>query len=137
MSQRQSLTQYVDSYRFWDVVTLWARERLEHEQIVSRVLAQGFVRDGLRIQSIDTKWQKGDDHSFEFKGYPYVGYCSKPHMPMCVLRAEALSHLLAIVQRAEPPNRELLHEEFILRGDFENWAREKGIELPSFWFAAA
>ncbi|MCZ7563748.1 MAG: hypothetical protein M5U08_08015 [Burkholderiales bacterium] len=53
MATRQPLTQFVESYRFWDVVTLWARERLEHEDIVAGALARGVVCDGLKLQSVD------------------------------------------------------------------------------------
>jgi len=31
-----SLSQLVESYKFWDVVTHWAKERLEHEETVAR-----------------------------------------------------------------------------------------------------
>ena len=134
MAQPQPLTPFVESYRFWDVVTLWARERLEHDEIVARVLARAFVCDGLRIQSIDTRWVKGDDRGIEFRGYPYVGFCANPELPMCVLRAEALEHLLAIVQRAELPQREKLTEEFVLREDFRGWAAATELRLPTFWF---
>lgn len=61
---------------------------------------------------------------------------ARPGSPLCVLRAEALEHLPAIVQRVAPPKRELLHEEFILREDFKNWVEEKGIALPILWFGA-
>ena len=134
MTQRQTLTPFIESYRFWDVVTLWGRERLEHEEIVARVLAQAVIRDGLRVQSIDTRWVKGNDHTIEFRGYPYVGFCAKAGLPMCVLRAEALEHLLAIVQRAETPNRERLADEFVLREDFRAWVAVTGCPLPTFWF---
>ena len=35
-----------ESYRFWDIVTQWAAEKLQHEQVVARVLAKGVIRDG-------------------------------------------------------------------------------------------
>jgi hypothetical protein len=40
------LSQHVESYRFWEVVTQWAQERLQHEHVVARVLAKAVVRDG-------------------------------------------------------------------------------------------
>ena len=46
-------SQLVESFRFWDVVALWARERLEHESLIARVLATGIIRDGLRFQSTE------------------------------------------------------------------------------------
>jgi len=134
MTTPHPLTPFVESYRFWDVVTLWARERLEHEEIVARVLARAVVCDGLRLQSVDPRWLKGDDRGIEFKGYPYVGFCAKPGAPMCVLRSEALEHLLAVVHRAETPQREKLAEEFVLREDFRSWASDTQLRLPTFWF---
>ena len=68
-------SQMVESYKFWDVVTLWARERLEHEIVVARALARGVVVDGLRFQSVDPRWVKQDQ---SLSGYPYVGYVSTP-----------------------------------------------------------
>ena len=47
------LGQYVESYRFWDVVVLWGRETLQHEYVAARAMARGVVRDGLRVQSVD------------------------------------------------------------------------------------
>ena len=31
---------HVESYRFWDVVTQWARETLQHELVMARALAK-------------------------------------------------------------------------------------------------
>jgi hypothetical protein len=137
MATRRPLTEFVESYRFWDVVTLWARERLEHERIVAATLARGVVCDGLRLQSVDLRWMKGSPRAVEFRGFPYVGYRAEPKAPMCVLRASALDHLLAIVNRAETPARERLLEEFILRKDFRAWAIESELRLPTFWFGTA
>jgi hypothetical protein len=70
-----NLGHHVESYRFWDIVTQWASESMQHEQIVARALAKGVVRDGLRLQSIDPKWvNKG---TFELLGPPYVGYVAQ------------------------------------------------------------
>ena len=134
MTKRQPLTPFIETYRFWDVVSLWARDRLEHEDIVARALAHAVILDGLKIQSIDPRWVKGNDDHIEFKGYPYVGFCAKPGAPMCLLRADALEHLLSIVRMADVPSREQLTEEFISREDFRAWANEKNIALPHFWF---
>jgi hypothetical protein len=133
MPRSKPLTPFVETYRYWDVVVLWAKERLEHEDIVARVLAAAVIQDGLKLQSIDPKWVKG--HSgIEFRGYPYVGFRANPDAEICVLRAEALAHLLAIFQKGEQPLRELLFEEFIAKEDFRCWATGKGIALPKFWF---
>lgn len=137
MSQPPPLANLVETYRFWDIVTLWARERLEHEDIVARALARGIVRDGLKAQSTDPRWMRGNDQGIEFKGYPYVGFCARPGAAMCVLRAEALEHLLAVVHRAVPPERGKLAEEFIAREDFLAWLEANGLPRPSFWFGPA
>jgi hypothetical protein len=134
--RNQALTSLVESYRFWDVAALWARDRLEHEEIVARALAQGIIRDGLMFQSIDPRWLKGDDQRLELKGYPYVGYRAMPAGPTAVLRVEALQHLLAIVQAAQTPSHELLAEEFVTREDFRCWLVNREIALPNFWFPA-
>ena len=65
----------VESFKFWDIVTLWARERLEHEVIVARSLARGVIVDGLRFQSVDPQWLKQDQ---SLSGYPYVGFVAVP-----------------------------------------------------------
>jgi hypothetical protein len=132
-----SASQLVESYRFWDVVTLWARESLEHEEIVARALARGVIRDGLRFLSIDPQWAKSNKAELEFFGYPYVGYCAKPNQPIIVLRVKTLEHLLAIVERAEPPLAAVLYELFVSRTDFATWLDETNQSLPKFWFANA
>lgn len=134
MATRQPLTQFVESYRFWDVVTLWARERLEHETVVASALARGVVCDGLKLQSVDDRWVEGNDRAVEFRGFPYVGYRAHPNAPMCVLRALALDHLLGIVNRAEPPAPARLSEEFVLRNDFGAWLSGLNLRPPTFWF---
>jgi hypothetical protein len=137
MAMRRPLTQFVESYRFWDVTTLWARERVEHENVVASALARGVICDGLRLQSVDDRWIAGNDRAVEFKGFPYVGYRADPKAPMCVLRASALDHLLGIVNRADVPSREKLSEEFILRKDFRAWLNGLDLRLPTFWFGTA
>ncbi len=137
MQNEQTLSQYVESFKFWDVVTLWAKERLEHEEIVARVLAAGIIREGLIIQSRDSRWMEVGSGSGkeELKGYPYVGYCAEPGGPMAILRASALEHLLAIVNRAEMPDRNKLGDEYITREDFRSWMIKKNETLPSFWYS--
>jgi hypothetical protein len=123
----------VESYKFWDIVSLWAREHLEHEQVVARALAAGVVRDGLRCHSVDPRWR---DDRLELRGYPYVGYCAKANVPPVILRAAALEHLLAVVQRAETPAPALLAQEFIARADFAAWLDAAPQPRPAFWFGA-
>lgn len=129
-----STSQLVESYRFWDVVSLWSRELLEHEDIVARSLARGIIRDGLRFLSVDPKWINTGKAEVEFRGYPYVGYCAKPNDQMIVLRVESLEHLLSIVERAEIPTRALLHDLFVSRDDFLNWLQSTKQSPPAFWY---
>ncbi len=56
-----SLSHLVESYKYWDIVVLWAKERLEHEDIVARALARGIICDGLKCESIDSRWFKGNE----------------------------------------------------------------------------
>jgi len=136
MSTVTSLSQLVESYRLADVVRLWARERLEHEEIVTRALARAVISDGLKMQSIDARWEAGGGaQKIAFNGQPYVGFCAKPNASMCVLPSSALDHLLAIIHRAETPSLQKLSEEFLIREDFRDWCNEAGLTLPSFWFS--
>ncbi len=128
-----SLSQLVESYKFWDIATLWAKEKLEHEDIVASALARGIIRDGLKFQSIDTRWVKGKE--LEFRGEPFVGFVAKPGNSVAVLRADVLEHLLAIVRTAKKPSKKILKDEFILKDDFKNWLKETEQILPSFWFS--
>ena len=122
----------IESHKFWDVVTLWAKEQLESEEVVARALAKGVIRDGLKLQSTDTQWRKG--RAMELKGQPFVGFCAVPGADMTVLRAEALEHLLGVVRQARRPSRSALKEEFITKDDFRRWLRSTKQELPAFWF---
>ncbi len=133
MSSPKSLSQLVATYRFWDVVRLWARERLEHEEIVARALACAVVRDGLRLQSLDARWVNDIKHNLQLKGKPYVGFCATPQGSMSILRETALVHLLAILHQAETPSERKLSEEFITREDFLLWCEQAGVESPKFW----
>ena len=125
----------VESYKFWDIVTLWAKEELESEEVIARALAKGIIRDGLRLNSTDLRWIKGKASGLALNGQPYVGFCAKPGGDLCVLRAEALDHLLAIVRQARRPSRKMLRDEFIFRDDFRRWLRSTKQPLPAFWFA--
>jgi hypothetical protein len=136
MTNPHPLSQFVKTYRFADVVTLWAREQLEHEVIVASALARAVICDGMRLQSIDERWANDPNRQpIEFRGYPYVGYTARPDGAMSILRASALDHLFAIVQRGENPQLGKLHEEFISREDFHAWLFAAGLPLPRFWFA--
>lgn len=135
MSEPQPIAVPIETYRFSDVVALWARERLEHEITVARDLAKAVVCDGLRLLSIDDRWAQSPDRPMEFRGYPYVGYTARPNGTMSILRASALEHLFAIVERGEEPALEKLQEEFIDQIDFRAWLLSTDMPLPRFWYA--
>lgn len=126
------LSRHVESYRFWEVVTQWARERMQHEHIVARVLAQGVIRGGLRVQSVDPKWTNVG--SFELRGEPLVGYVSREGDLPIFIRATALKHLRSMVERAAVPEPEHLHDEFFTKQDFYAWLIRNHILPPSFWY---
>lgn len=130
-------SEHVESYRFWEIVTLWARERLEHPVTVARLLATGFVREGLRIHSQDPRWLSGAAGQVELRGYPYVGYAPLPDQAPVVIRASALEHLLAIANSGKEPDPQLLHEEFITRPEFLAWLLRCGLVPPRFWYKSA
>ena len=127
-------SQLVESYRFWEVATQWAQDRLQHEQVIARVLARGVVRDGLRVQSVDPRWT--NPGTFELRGGPLVGYVAREGVLPIFIRMSALNHLRAVVEQAAVPDPHLLHEEFVMKQDFEAWLRHQQLALPSFWFAA-
>ncbi|MDF3031020.1 MAG: hypothetical protein K0R03_1578 [Moraxellaceae bacterium] len=128
-------SQQVESYRVADVVALWARERLEHEIIVARRLATGFVKGGLRLHSRDPRWLSGAAGKVELLGYPLVGYSPVLGEPPVIIRASALEHLLAVVNSGREPDLALLHEEFLIKADFRRWLERSELPLPRFWFA--
>jgi hypothetical protein len=126
------LSREVESYRFWEVVTQWARERLEHELVVARALARGVIREGLRAQSVDPRWLRPG--TFELRGAPLVGFVARPGGLPVFLRRTALEHLREVVERAVLPDPQRLEEEFIAKQDFQAWAEGAGHQLPGFWF---
>lgn len=126
---------HVESYRFWDVVSLWGQETLKHELVIARALAKGVLRDGLRMQSVDPKWKGGS--TFDLHNSSYVGYVAKEGSLPVVLRASALKHLFAIVEKAATPDPQVLHEEFVAKQDFRVWLESQDLFLPAFWFSDA
>ena len=123
----------VDSFKFGDIIKHWGRERLVHDVLIFRELARGVVREGLRFQSVDPKWEKPNT---EFRGYPLVGYSARQDLPPVMLRAVALEHLLAVARDASEPDPAILHAEFVTKHDFRNWLVHSGKALPAFWYAA-
>jgi hypothetical protein len=124
----------IESHRFWDIVTLWSKERLEHESLVARALATAVVREGLILHSTDPKWLKTNNGKLELRGTPYVGYDPTGSGEIMILRAETLEHLLSVVSAAKEPDKSKLHDEFILRSDFARWLIWSGEQWPKFWF---
>lgn len=121
----------IESYRFWDVVSLWARERLVHEVVVARELAKGVLEDGLRVQSVDPEWTTRG--TFDMAGNPYVGYVAKEGCLPIIIRASAMKHLTDIVEKGAEPNKDALFEEFILRTDFQAWLESTRSSPVEFW----
>jgi hypothetical protein len=124
---------FVDSYRFWDLVQLWAQETLRHHSLIARALAKAVLCDGLRLQS-HIPSHIANDPSIRW-GKDIVGYVSTPGSPLVLLRISALHHLEAIVERAALPDPYRLHEEFVLKTDFQHWLLAQGLPLPTFWFS--
>jgi hypothetical protein len=123
--------EFVDSYRFSDVVRLWARERLVHELNVARELVEAVVVDGLRFQSVDPQWM---DASESFRGCPYVGFLAIEGAGPIVIRVVALEHLLAVMRGTSEPSPQLLFQEFVTRADCRDWLMRTRRSLPAFWF---
>ena len=122
----------VESYKFWDIATLWARERLTHEIIVARELAEGVIKEGLRFNSVDPKWF---DSQHELRAYPYVGYAATPKDSPVILDAAVLEHMLAMVRQGIEPQQAILQKEFAYQIDFRRWLVRTGRPLARFWFA--
>ena len=121
----------IESYKFWDIVELWGREQLEHEIIISRKLAVGIVKDGLRFQSTNPKWLKPTE---ELLSYPYVGYSAHPGEEPVILKAEVLEHLLSVASAKVEASKQLLQNEVITKHDFKAWLVRTGQSFPKFWF---
>ena len=126
------LSQQVESYRFWEAVMQWADEKLQHPNVVARVLAKGVLLHGLRVQSVDPKWSAPG--TFELRGAPLVGYVAREGALPIFIRASALAHLRSVVERAATPDPQALFEEFLTKQDFLAWLTRAGIAPPAFWF---
>ncbi len=130
MTTQESYTN-VESFKFGDIARIWARERLEHEVVIGRELAQGVVYEGLRFQSINPRWVKSTE---PFRGSPLVGFSAHQDLPPVLLRADALEHLLRIARDAVDPDISILSDEYVLKDDFRKWLVHTGRALPGFWF---
>jgi len=129
-----SLGHRIESHKFWDIVTLWAKERLEHESLIARALATAVIRDGLTLHSTDPKWLKTNDGKLELRGTPFVGYDPLGIGEIMILKTETLEHLLSVVRAAKEPSKSKLSDEFIFRSDFARWLIWSGEKWPQFWF---
>jgi len=124
----------IESHKFWDLVTLWAKERLEHESLVARALATAVVREGLILHSTDPRWLKANDGKLELRGTSYVGYDPLGAGEIMILKAETLEHLLSVVRAAKEPDKKRLSDEFVFRSDFARWLIWSGEKWSQFWF---
>ena len=134
------LSRFVTTYRFWDVVVLWARERLEHEEVVARALASGIIRSGLAVSEYDPDERTVSvlqEASISLRAAPWTGYRATDSAPLLRIRAATLSHLIAIVEHGLMPSRNLLFQVTIAQEDFGLWADTQEIPRPSFWFSSA
>lgn len=122
---------YIESYKFWDVVSLWGRETLEHDVLVARKLANGVIKQGLRFQSKNPKWM---DSKAELLSYPYVGFTVIESEGPIILKAKTLAHLINIVEVKEEPSKNILIDEAVLKTDFKKWLVRTGQSFPQFWY---
>jgi hypothetical protein len=122
----------IDSYKFWDIVELWGRERLVHDIVISRELAAGIIKEGLKFQSTDPCWLKSSE---ELLSYPYVGYSAVPGEEPIIIKAEVLEHLLAVSRNKKNASKFILRDEVVSRTDFEAWLIRTSQPLPCFWFS--
>lgn len=117
-----------------DLVRLWARERLVHEVLVAREIAEGVLTQGLRVESSDAKWVPADT---ALRGSPLVGYVARPGTQALLLRQSALDHLRGIAAGRQEPVLAALAGERIVKGDFRQWLILRALPLPAFWFDAS
>jgi hypothetical protein len=66
MSVPAELSKLIETFKFWDIVAQWSRERLEHESIVARARAHAVVRDGLPLRSVDPRPIQNEGTNMEF-----------------------------------------------------------------------
>jgi len=125
------LSAAVESYKFWDIVKLWARERLQHEVLISKRMAIGIIKEGLRFQSTDPKWLKPSEVELS---YPYIGYIAIPGEKPVILKAEVLEHLLSASRSDGDISSSIVNEEFVTKSDFKSWLVRTGQSFPDFWF---
>ena len=123
----------IGSFKFADIVMHWSRERLTHEIVITRELARGVVREGLRFQSADPRWTQS---TTTFRGRPLIGYSARQGLPPIMIRSEALEHLFAIENESVEPKLTTLVTEFVTRNDFRKWLVHSGKALPEFWFSS-
>lgn len=121
-------------HTFPDLVRLWARERLVHEVLVARELAQGVLAQGLRVESADSRWLPAGT---TLRGSPLVGFVAREGTRPLLLRQAALDHLRGIAEARQEPALDALSFEWIRKEDFRQWLILRAQPLPAFWFEAA
>jgi len=122
----------IESYKFWDIVILWGRERLVHDVVISKELAVGIVKEGLRFHSTDPNWLSPVE---ELLSYPYVGYSAVPGEKPVIVKADVLEHLLAVSVDKVDASKLILQDEVVSKNDFKFWLTRTGQSLPIFWFS--
>jgi hypothetical protein len=130
-----NLSRHVESYPFWEVARRWAGERGESAALVARAMARGVLKEGLRVQSVDTRWSQPG--AFELRGTPLVGYVALEGVLPIFIRASALAHLRAVLERAAEPDPKALSEEFLTKQDLRAWLVQWDIPRPMFWYGGS
>ncbi len=123
--------QFVETYTFGDIVRLWGRERLVHEILVARELANGVLNEGLRLQSVDPRFMKSTE---SLRREPYIGYSGADRTTPVLLRDEAFEHLRAVAAGRAEASLEVLRYEYVSKSDFRIWLVSSGRSMPAFWF---
>ena len=123
----------VESYKFWDIVSLWGRESLEHDVIIARKLAKGIIETGLRFQSTNPKWLNSTE---ELLSYPYIGYTSIAKEGPIIIKAQVLAHLINVAEEKEDPSKRILTDEAVMKNDFKKWLVRTGQAFPEFWYSS-
>jgi hypothetical protein len=122
---------YIESYKFWDVVSLWGKEILEHDVLVAKKLANGVIKQGLRMQSKNPEWMNSKN---ELLSYPYIGYTVIESEGPIISKAVALAHLINITEETEEPSKIILNDKAVLKSDFKKWLVRTGQSFPEFWY---
>ena len=72
MVTRNPLSRLVETYKFWEIVTQWAKERLEHEDVVARALSRAVICEGLPLNGVDKRWVPGSGDGPSLRGLSFL-----------------------------------------------------------------